>query len=78
MTDYPLSIKQREAQTGSVQTRAAIKRVPLEIGKTNVTKNSCISDAVRIWNLAPDSVTGSDTIYSAKKAIKSFVKSLPI
>ena len=42
-----------------------------------LTDTSSVSDAVRIWNKAPNDVTGAKTLYEAKGAIKKFVKSLP-
>ena len=78
MEDYPLVIKQQKVPVIGVSTRAAEKGKPIEIGKTSVTQNSSISDSIRIWNLAPDNVTESNSLYQAKKNIKSFVKWLPI
>ena len=26
---------------------------PIEIGKSNIVQRSCVSDAIRLWNLAP-------------------------
>ena len=76
--DYPLVIKQQEtSQTGAV-TRAAENRRPIEIGKSSQSKNTCVSDAVRVWNLAPEEVKGTKSLFLAKKAIKDYVKSLPV
>ena len=75
--DYPLVIKQQEtSQTGAV-TRTAENRRPVEIGKSSQSKNTCVSDAVRIWNLAPEEVKGKKSLFLAKRAIKAYVKSLP-
>ena len=76
--DYPLKIKQQEKSETGVNTRASLRGRPMGIGKTNITKNTSISDMIRIWNLAPDKVTESKSIYQAKNQIKSYVKSLPI
>ena len=43
-----------------------------------LTKNTCISDAIRVWNMAPISITSCLTLYQAKKEIKSFVRTLPV
>ena len=61
-----------------MSTRAAVKGRPIEIGKTNTTKSTSVSDAVRIWNLAPESITEAKSLYQVKKAIKDYIKSLPI
>ena len=63
--------------TGGVSTRGDHKRKPIEIGKTNLSQKTCISDAIRIWNQAPDSVTNSLTVTQAKNEIKKYVTSLP-
>ena len=76
--DYPLKIAQKEAPVMGVSTRAAEKGRPIEIGKSKMTQTSSISDSIRIWNLSPESVTESGSLYLAKKNIKQFVKSLPI
>ena len=76
--DYPLKIKLQTANESGVTTRASEKGRPINIGKTTTTQNTSTSDAIRIWNLAPDTVTDSKTVYQAKNQIKSFVKTLPI
>ena len=76
--NYPLQITQRVSSNDVVTTRAAARGRPCEIGRSNLTQNTCVSDAIRIWNLAPTSFTDSTTLYKAKKESKKFVKSLPI
>ena len=45
----------------------------------SLTTKICISDgATRLWNIVPMVIEELKTIYSAKKAIKDFVKTLPI
>ena len=78
LVDYPLKIKQQTVTESGVSTRASHKGRPINIGKSNTTKNSSISDSIRVWNLSPITVTDSKNIYLAKKAIKSFARSLPI
>ena len=65
--DYPFKIKQQKVPVISVYTRAAEKGRPIEIGKSSLTQNSSISDAIRIWNLTPVNVTEADSLYLAKK-----------
>ena len=59
-------------------TRAAEKEKPIEIGKSNLTRNSSISDVIRVWNLSPENVTASKTIFQVKNAIKNYVRTLPV
>ena len=76
--DYPLQIKTQLPSETVVTTRADANKRPCEIGVSLLTQNSCISDAIRIWNLAPSSVTNCTSLYQAKKATRLFAKSLPI
>ena len=76
--NYPLQVKQQSSGTNKINTRADLRCRPIEIGKRELTKNTCVSDAVRVWNLAPSSVTSSQSVNIAKKEIKTFVRSLPI
>ena len=49
----------------------------MEHGLTELCKKTFMNDAAHIWNVTPDSIKVSKSIYSAKKAIKLFVKTLP-
>ena len=50
----------------------------LQSGSSNMCSKTFINDAVRIWNQAPVFIKDAKSIYSAKKAIKEFVLTLPI
>ena len=76
--NYPLQITQQSVPGRGVSTRAAIRGKPMEVGNTNVTQNTSTSDTIRIWNKSPSSVTGAKSLTLVKKAIKEFVKCLPI
>ena len=76
--NYPLKINQPAIPSSGVSTRAAIKGRPVEIGNSRVTQITSTSDAIRIWNKAPESVTEANSIYQAKRNIKEFAKCLPI
>ena len=78
LPDYPLKIKQQSVAETGISTRASHMGKPINIGKSTITKNSSISDSIRIWNLSPSSITESKTIYQAKNAIKTYVRSLPL
>ena len=49
----------------------------IEKGKTEFLQATYINDGSKLWNVAPDEVTKSSSLWSAKKAIKAFVKTLP-
>ena len=74
----PLKIKQQSENHERTRTRADVKKRPCEIGRTTLTKKTCVSDAIRLWNLSPDGIKESETVYKAKTEIKRFVKTLPM
>ena len=76
--NYPLKIALQAVPSSGVSTRAAKKGRLIEIGNSNVTQITFTSDAIRIWNKAPRSVTDTITLFQAKNAIKGFVLCLPI
>ena len=78
LSDYPLQIRQHSTTTSGTTTRACTKGKTIEIGKSTLTKNTSVSDSVRVWNQAPASVTEAKSVYIAKKAIKIYEKSLPL
>ena len=76
--NYPLTIKTQESRDGVTATRADRAGRPIEIGKSILTQNTCVSDAIHTWNKASSKVTDCESLYRAKKEIRSFAKSLPI
>ena len=62
-----------ERNTRSVTTGKLIEK-----GKTELFQATYISDGSKLWNVAADEVTKSSSLCSAKKAIKTFVRTLPI
>ena len=76
--EYPLKLQQQEIREGVATTRAATKGQLVDIGRTQLTQTTCISDAIKMWNAAPCTITESKSLYQAKREIKKFVKSLPI
>jgi hypothetical protein len=78
VANYPLTIKRQEASGRGVSTRADQSGRLVEIGKSVITQKTSVSDAIRLWNKAPAKVTESKSLYSAKKEIKIYAKSLPV
>ena len=76
--NYPLKVKRKEASDNMVLTRAVKNGFLVESGKKELTQNTCISDAIKLWNNAPREVQEANSLLSAKRLIKSFVKTLPI
>ena len=44
----------------------------------NSTPKTCIGDAVRLWNKAPETIRSAKSLAIAKKMTKVYCKSLPI
>ena len=59
-------------------TRAVTNGKLQEIGVSNTAKNTFYNDGVQAWNKIPENIKKCKTIWSAKKAIKKFVKTLPM
>ena len=61
--NYPLAIKKQNTTHEGALTRADRQNRPCEVGKSSLTHKTCISDAIRLWNLVPEkkklSVCGS-------------------
>ena len=58
-------------------TRADKNLTLMEQGLTELCKKTFLNDAAHLWNSTPISIKDSNSLYSAKKEIKTFVKSLP-
>ena len=76
--NYPLTIKRQEVTTNGTTTRGDSVGRPIEIGKTNLTHKTCVSESIHLWNNAPKSIIESASLYEAKKEIITFSMSLPI
>ena len=76
--DYLLKIKQQSSDISRTSTRADSMKKPIEIGKSNLVQKTCVSDAIRLWNMAPLPITNCTSLNQAKSEIKKFVRLLPI
>ena len=76
--NYPLKLLQQSTNTTGVSTRADTTGRLIEVGKSNTSRNSSTSDAIRLWNIAPNTITGATSLYRVKKEIKVFASQLPI
>ena len=76
--DYPLKSVQQTVNHDGVWTRADSRGRPLNIGKSNVVQRTCVSDAIRLWNQAPQEVTSSPNLSMAKSARKKYARKLPV
>ena len=76
--DYPIKIEVNRVHDGQVATRAMTKGTPIELGSTNLISKTCISYAIKVWNYAPADIKSCTSLYSLKRKVKDFVKTLPI
>ena len=77
-SSFPLKIKCVSHETTPCVTRAVSNGLLVEFGKTDILQSTFLSDASKAWNKCPSSVTSCKTLWSAKKAIRTFVETLPI
>ena len=70
-----LKIKQKE---GDRMSRSATNGNLMELGTSNMARQTFINDSARVWNRAPQTIKNCSSLYSAKKEIKKFVKTLPV
>ena len=64
--------------TGARSSRAMSNGNLKETGVSTLAKSTFINDSTRLWNRAPNVIKNCTSLYSAKKEIKKFVKTLPI
>ena len=76
--NHPTKLEKMTACENMVTTRAIMKGNLVEKGVIKVTKNTFLNDAKKAWNKAPESLKSCKTIWSAKKEIQKFVKTLPV
>ena len=75
--NYPLKIKSQYHNEEGINTRADMAGRPIEIGKSVLTQKTSVSDAIHLWNKAPINFAECSSLHQVKRAIKSYVKSLP-
>ena len=76
--NYPTKWALKTTAEDERSTRATSANKIPEVAKSKATQSAYNNDAKKLWNMAPKSIKESTSIHMAKKAIKTFVKSLPI
>ena len=77
-SSHPMNIEKITHGTNTSTTRAVAKGDLLKFGKSNLVQSTYLSDASKAWNKCPESVKLCKNLWYAKKAIKTFVETLPI
>ena len=76
--DYPIKIVLNSVHDDQVATRSMTNSTPVEQGATALLARTCISDAIKLWNVAPTDIKTCTSLYSLKKKLKEFAKLLPL
>ena len=76
--NHPTKIEKMMASDRMVATRATSNGNLVEKGVTTLAKNTFLNDAIKIWNKAPECIKSCKTIWSAKKEIKQYARTLPV
>ena len=76
--NHPLKIRKITNDNVNCTTRAVTKGDVIECGKTELVQSTFLSDASKAWNNCTHEIKTSVTLWSAKKAIRKFVETLPI
>jgi hypothetical protein len=76
--NYCLNDLFEKAESNNGNTRSAGLNKLKTAFKTKIRENSFVYPSVQLWNSAPPAMTTETTELRAKKAIRNFVKTLPI
>ena len=75
---HPTSYPRRNDANLEQRTRAAVANNLLEAHGGKIITSTCINDAAKLWNAAPDCIKNNVSIHSVKKCIKEYTAKLPI
>ena len=70
---FPIKVKIQSTKDNARVTRGDVSDKIVENRKTTLNLNLCISDAISLWNMAPQKIRSATTLSEAKREIKSFV-----
>ena len=76
--NYCLNNLFEKAESNQGRTRSAGLNKLKTCFKTKIRENSFAFPSIQLWNVAPADVTTAETEAKARKAIRSFVMTLPI
>ena len=78
LDNHPQKWEIRRPQEDVRTTRSTFSGTVIEDSISSLSKSTFINDAKKSWNRAPSSIKSANSLAIAKKAIKTFVKTLPI
>ena len=74
----PLNIERPAVNPEARSSRSISNGHLIHKGYTNWTHSTFLNDSKQVWNLAPQSIRESESLYSAKSEIKKFVYTLSL
>ena len=76
---HPIQWEKRSAdQSTSCNLRSALSKALKPIGKSRIVESTFMSDAVKVWNATPQCIQECKSLFTVKKEINKFVRSLPL
>ena len=76
--NHPLKIVKLVHDESTCLTRSVTNGDLKEFGKTAIVQSTFLSNACYLWNNCPNNIKDCETLWKAKKAIKTFVSTLPV
>ena len=76
--NYPTKWELKTIAVDERSTRANSEMKIPETAKSKTTQSSFNNDAKKLWNKIPQNIKDCSSLYMAKKAIRQFVKTLPV
>ena len=76
--DHPFKIQVQIPNPEEGMSRGQAAGYIKSTALSNITKKTFINDSIKAWNLAPNELKNSVSIYGAKNVIKKIVKTIPI
>ena len=78
LSNYCLNDMFEKAESNEGKTRSAGLNKLKNCFKSKIRENSFAYPSIQLWNAAPSDITTAETEAKVRKAIRSFVKTLPI
>ena len=69
---------QKEELEQQMPTNQPCHAMPTNQHGGKILTSTFVNDTAKLWNIAPESIKQSESVYSAKKNIKIYTSSLPI
>ena len=76
--NHPLKIEKVAHDLRSCTTRSVTNGVLKEFGKLTILQSTFLSDASKVWNKCPTDLKEFESLWKAKKVIKTFAATLPV